>query len=368
MKIIITESQLKKLNGEMGEALGVPEGILEAGEEIYDLIVKELEDFGGDVEELVNDGLEFEHKFKIKDHYFYRVRVKFDIEEHPEVKTADLLGMSSENESELSNNIKLRSVRDPDEVIIGFNFLIGEGKGIEEIVDYLKKYRKEDISTLTHELQHAYIDVKEKEGTQPRRDGYVSDQQLREQFSFIRELVEFLYNSYFIHAIENVVRPTELAAEMRMNNVSKKEFLNFFLNNEMIKRLKEIQNFSYEEFKEKLKEPDNINRIKALLDAIDIEYEDKTDDELVGELLKIFLVNFVNAKNDIMNKFLTSNLIEKMFGLQGDKDKFFRKYVSRTTKYEYDYDSFFKNEERFFNRTATAMIKKLAKLYASLKD
>jgi len=368
MKIIITEEQYERLSGEMGEALGVPEGILEAGEEIYDLIVKELEDFEGDVEELVNDGLEFEHKFKIKDHYFYRVRVKFDIEEHPAVKTADLLGMSSENESELSDDIRLRSVRDPDEVIIGFNFLIGEGKGIEEIVDYLKKYRKEDIATLTHELKHAFVDVKEKGGTLPRRVSYVSVQQLREQFSFIRELVEFLFNSYFIHAIENVVRPTELAAEMRMNNVSKKEFLNFFLNNEMIKRLKEIQNFSYEEFKEKLKEPDNINRIKALLDAIDIEYEDKTDDELVGELLKIFLVNFVNAKNDIMNKFLTSNLMEKLFGLQGDKDKFFRKYVSRTTKYEYDYDSFFKNEERFFNRTATAMIKKLAKLYASLKD
>jgi len=51
MKIILTEEQYERLSGEMEEALGVPEGILEAGEEIYNLIVKELEDFNGDIEE-----------------------------------------------------------------------------------------------------------------------------------------------------------------------------------------------------------------------------------------------------------------------------------------------------------------------------
>ena len=98
-------------------------------------------------------------------------------------------------------------------------------------------------------------------------------------------------------------------------------------------------------------------------------------------------INFENARNYHMNYMLNHQLLQndldsaekslKAFDqvinafrtpLALTSQRFFRKYVSRTTKYEYDYDSFFKNEERFFKRTATDMIKKLAKLYASLKD
>ena len=43
MKIILTEEQYERLSGEMEEALGVPEGILEYGEEIYDLIINKLD-------------------------------------------------------------------------------------------------------------------------------------------------------------------------------------------------------------------------------------------------------------------------------------------------------------------------------------
>ena len=77
MKILITEKQLKRIKGEMEEALGVPEGILDAGEEIYDLIVQELDDFNGDIEDLNDDGLEFDKEFTIGGHDFNKVKVKF---------------------------------------------------------------------------------------------------------------------------------------------------------------------------------------------------------------------------------------------------------------------------------------------------
>jgi len=57
-----------------------------------------------------------------------------------------------------------------------------------------------------------------------------------------------------------------------------------------------------------------------------------------------------------------------MFGFEGDKDKFFRKYVAQTTKFKDDYDAYFRNEEKYFHRVATMMIKKLAKLYAMAKN
>jgi hypothetical protein len=368
MKIIITEEQLKKIKGEMEEVLGVPEGILDAGEEIYDLIVQELDDFNGDIDDLNNDGFEINHEFTIGGHTFNRVKVKFDIEEHPQAKNADMAGMSSENQSELDDTLVLRSVRDPQEVIIGFKFYIEPGKGVEEITNYLKKFRNEDVPSLSHELKHAFRDVKQKGDTLSSRASYMSNQFLRESFGFIPEIRDFAFNSYFIHAIENLVRPTEMASEMRMNNVSRKEFLKFFLNTEIVKRLKEIQNFSYDRLKEQLLSEENIDSIKKLFDAIDNDYEGKTDEQIVARFLRLYLVNATNKKNDLVNEFLTSSLSEMMFGLRGDKDKFFRKYVAQTTKFGDDYDAYFRNEERYFHRVSTMMFKKLAKLYAMAKN
>jgi hypothetical protein len=368
MKILITERQLKKIKSEMGEALGVPEGILEAGEDIYDLIVQELEDFNGDIDDLNTDGFEIDKDFTIGGHDFNTVKVKFDIEEHPEAKNADMAGMSSENQSELDDRFVLQSVRDPQEVIIGFKFYIKPGKGVEEITNYLKKYRKEDIPSLSHELKHAFRDVKQKGDTLQSRASYITNQFARDSFGFIPEIRDFAFNSYFIHAVENVVRPTEMASEMRMNNVSRKDFLKFFLNTEIVKRLKEIQNFSYDGLKEQLLSEENIDSIKKLFDIIDEDYEGKTDKEIVGRFLRLYLVNVTNKKNEIVNQFLTSNLAEMMFGFQGDKDTFFRKYVAQTTKFKDDYDAYFRNEEQYFHRVATMMFKKLAKLYAMAKN
>jgi hypothetical protein len=368
MKILITEEQYERLSGEMEEALGVPEGILDAGEEIYDLIVQELDDFNGDIEDLNKDGFEIDKEFTVGGHDFNTVKVKFDIEEHPAAKNTDMAGMSSENESELDDTLVLRSVRDPQLVIIGFKFYIAPGKGIEEITDYLKKYRKEDVPSLSHELKHAFRDVKQKGDKLSSRSSYMSNQFLRDSFGFIPEMRDFAFNSYFIHAVENVVRPTELASEMRMNNVSRKEFLKFFLNTEIVKRLKDIQNFSYDRLKEQLLSEENIDSIKKLFDAIDDDYEGKTDEQIVARFLRLYLVNATNKKNELVNQFLTSSFAEMMLGLQGDKDKFFRKYVAQTTKFGNDYDAYFRNEEEYFHRVSTMMIKKLAKLYAMAKN
>jgi len=368
MKILITEEQYERLSGEMEEALGVPEGILEAGEEIYDLIVQELDDFNGDIEDLNKDGFEIDKEFTVGGHNFNKITVKFDVEEHPMAKNADMVGMSSENDSELDDRLVFRSVRDPQEIVIGFKFFIGSGKGIEVIKNYLKRHRNEDIPSLSHEIKHAFRDVKQKTEPMHQRVGYGAIQQQKEFFGFIPELNEFLFNSYYIHALENVVRPTELAAEMRINNVSRKEFLKFFLNSEMIKRLKEIQNFSYEDFIEKMHSTENVSKIKKMLDAVAVDYEGEDDYEVVDKFLKMFIVSLTNKKNELMNRFLTSNAMEAILGLRGVKDKFFKKYVAQTTKYGYDYDAFFENEENNFHRVATMMFKKLAKLYAMAKN
>lgn len=368
MKIIITEEQYERLSGEMEEALGVPEGILDAGEEIYDLIVQNLEDFQGGIRKLTKDGFDIDKEFTVGGHTFNKIKVKFDVEKHPNAKKADMVGMSSENESELDDRLVFRSVRDPQEITIGFKFFVEPGKDINAIKKYLKKHRNADIPTLSHEIMHAFRDVKQKTEPLHQRAGYSTIQRHRDFFGFIPELNEFLFNSYFIHAIENVVRPTELAAEMRINNVSRKEFLNFFLNSEIIKRLKEIQNFSYEDLKEKMHSSENIDKIKEMLEIAGVDYEDEDDDEVVDKFLKMFLVTLTKKKNQLMHKYLANNFYELVIGLSDVKEKFFNKYLAQTTKFGDDYETYFKNEEENFHKVSTMMFKKLAKLYAMAKN
>ena len=367
MKILITEKQFEKFKSEVDEALGVPEGILEVGEKLYDRIIDELKKYTGNIDDLSNEEFEISEEFKISDHIFNKVIFKFDVQKMFNLPKPDMVGMSSENECELTDTLVFKSVRNPQEVVIGFKFFIPEDGDVKDIISYLEKYRKEDISSLTHELQHAFIDVKQKVETLKQRTSYIAPQQMKSLLGFIPEINEFMYNSYFIHAIENVVRPTELAAQLRINNVSKKEFLKFFMDNEIVKRLKEIQNFNYGEFKEKISRPENILLIKHLFKSIGIKYGKKSNEEIVNEFLRLVVVNYTNTKNDLMNKFLTSDFFEEMFGLSGDKDKLFRKYVSQTTKYKDDFESFFRNEEKYFHEVSTMMIKKLSKLYAMLK-
>jgi hypothetical protein len=268
----------------------------------------------------------------------------------------------------MSDNLKLVSVNDPNKITIGFRVIMNPSLDIDDLINNLKENRKENIPSLTHELKHAFRSVKQK-GISPKiRTGYVSVQELRDSLGYIPEINEFLFNSYFIHSIENVVRPTELAAEMRINNVSKKEFLNYFLQTDIIKRLKEIQNFNYDDFKKILSSGKNIERIKEVLENSNINLDGKTNEEMVNIVLRFILVELVNKKNDLLRRLLTSNHFELLFGFSGEKDKFFRKYIAQTTKYGYDYDKFFRNEEKYFHKVSTMMIKKLAKLYAMVKE
>jgi hypothetical protein len=368
MDIILTETQIKKLSGELDEELGVPEGILDAGEEIYDIIVDKLENLKENVRGINDISFDIKKDFKISNHTFNEIKVNFEIEKEPNFKGLDLYGMYSQDTSEISDNLKLVSVNEPNKITIGFRVIMNPSLDIDDLINNLKENRKENIPSLTHELKHAFRSVKEK-GISPKiRTGYVSVQELRDSLGYIPEINEFLFNSYFIHSIENVVRPTELAAEMRINNVSKKEFLNYFLQTEIIKRLKEIQNFNYDDFKKNLSSGKNIERIKEVLENSNINLDGKTNEEMVNIVLRFILVELVNKKNDLLRRLLTSNHFELLFGFSGEKDKFFRKYIAQTTKYGYDYDKFFRNEEKYFHKVSTMMIKKLAKLYAMVKE
>jgi hypothetical protein len=179
-------------------------------------------------------------------------------------------------------------------------------------------------------------------------------------------LNDFLFYSYFIHSIENVVRPTEVASELKSDNISKKDFLKFLINSETYKNLKNAQNFTYEGLKESLYQ--YIPNIKQQMDEEDFDYEGMSDNEIIDLILKIFLINLSNWKGDEMYKRLISNPLEMILGFKGEKDKFFRRFIGYIQKFGDNYEKFFKTEEKRFHFVATKMIKKISKLYDMAKN
>ena len=59
---------------------------------------------------------------------------------------------------------------------------------------------------------------------------------------------------YYIHTIENLVRPTEVAYSMKRKNITKSQFKKFLENNRVYKELLKIKNFSFDDFISQLKE------------------------------------------------------------------------------------------------------------------
>ena len=64
---------------------------------------------------------------------------------------------------------------------------------------------------------------------------------------------------------------------------------------------------------------------------------------------------------------MTSNILEKMLGLQGEKQRRLKKFIRKIQRFK-NTEDFFRNEEKLFKFVANKMIKKISKLYAMTKS
>jgi len=142
-----------------------------------------------------------------------------------------------------------------------------------------------------------------------------------------------MFNLYYIHSVENIVRPIEVASLMRSSNVNRENFYEFITNNKTYTKLKDIGNFSVDKMIESLKLESD--KIRQFLDRIGVETDDlETDDELVNELLRIVYVNIANNKVDIAKQMMTTNAFEDLMGFIGGKEELFHKLASGFVKYQ----------------------------------
>ena len=342
------------------EAVGVPDGVVETAEKVYNQVMKNIKSIGsiGEDEEI---SLGLNGDYNISDYEFKKIDLDLEIFRTPKVDVGTIAGMSFRFDSQLNDKtLKLVHFPTKNKIELSITIAIPEDGDLNSVIQELERNRQSSISSLSHELMHAYDKSKKPESHPTQRANYDAYQNIR--FG-IEPIDEFLHNLYFTHSIENIVRPSEVAADLKVGNIDKKGFLEFLKNNRVYKKLKEIYNFSYEGFKTELL--DHVDLIRTRLEQSGLEDIPEDDYELVNTVLELLMINIVNGKAKSLKNDLTTDIFEELLGFSGKKEEVFRKYLKKIQKYE-NYDDFFKNEEKMFKQVSSNLMKKIHKLYSIL--
>ena len=348
----------------LDEELGVPKNIVNVGNQVYDEIMNELDD-----DEEISTSEDYETTlyskdgFTISDLTFHYV--SFSIESIPH-KEYDIAGMATSDASKVTKKFKVKTKFNKDNFNIKFILAIPENDEVKgsDIKNFLNNNKPKVVSSIVHELKHYYDSFKKRKGNLKDRVNY--EVFSSNKFANIIPLNEFLHNSYFIHSIENLVRPSEIASLIDTGKITKKEFYKFLMDNETYKKLKKIESFTDEGLRSELKQ--DIENIKFIFKENQIPFKNMNDDEIIDKCLELFMTNIVNWKGMSMNRRLASNFLEALLGFSGKKAEYFNDYIKEVNKFGDNFKKYFEYEEKYSKFVANKMIRKIAKLFAMSKD
>ena len=353
----LKESIREKLN----EAMGVPDNIVDLSRKLFGGIVSQIPEKGYNLGELDGTTIQLKDKFLIGNYRFKGVKFIIEVVDDP---TMDIYGMSTKNLSRVTKKFKIKTK--VNHGILEISIMIAGPYKTKsgEFKEFLQNRKVEIMGSIAHELKHYYDNFKNPKQSLVGRAKYRA--LTANKFGSITPLNEFMHHMYFIHRIENLVRPTEFAAALDAGKVTKKGFLNFLRNHSIYQKLKDIQNFTYQGLRDSLEE--YIPRIKYLFDENDVEYDGLDDEQIIDLALKLFVMNLQNWEAESVGNTLIRNRLEQLLGPQGEGGDFFRKYLRGVKNYGDNFKKYFENEEKTFKFVATNMIKKISKLYDMTRD
>ena len=378
--IVITESQLRIIT----EALGVPDNILDATDMLYDVVEQDIKTINTIQDEYNFDGeinFELGDKKKIKiDSYTLTVKIE-EIEDEGVEGVLDIISMGMEGGFGFNRDVYMKETEQSTTLELTITFVVGENWKPEGLIQKMEEERDEHVSSLSHEIKHKY-DKQSKQFGLMGLDAEYQATQRRGTFGIPAIDSVFYRFMYYIHTIENLVRPTEVAYSMRRKNITKSQFKEFLENNRVYKELLEIKNFSFDDFISQLKEQEE--RLDKLLEHVGEDPSNMTIDEKIKRVLEVVHIDLVNNKMDLfvtmtehsMDDFLKfgsqlgimpPGFEEKLKGLE-KTNEIRQKFLNYVIKYQENPTKFFENEFKNFNFVANKMLKKISKLYAMAKD
>ena len=377
MKIIITESQLKFIN----EALGVPDSILTAAEEVFDIVLNDVKsidekedtyefngklDFElGDKKKIVIDGYELTVNVEELDGYDGNVLI---------------MSMGMGQSFNFDREVMMKRIEPSTTAEIEITFGVSKNWEPHELYDMIIKEKVKHLSAIAHELKHKY-DKQAKELDLVGRDAEYTATQRMSTFGIPVIDHKFFRYMYYISIAENLVRTTEVASELKSKNITKSQFKEFLENNSVYKEFIEIKNFTFNSLIEGMKE--QMNRVDALLEHIGADPKNMSENEKIDEVLNLVYVNLVNLRMGIFNDMISDkaddirNFLKLMsknvpsFLEDDNKEKMENlrnKFLNYLIKFQNNPTEFFEDECEKFNYISTKMLKKISKLYAMAKD
>ena len=351
------------------EEVGVPRGIVDSAQRLYNDIISRLKRKA--ITGNSNFILTFKNvngKYSFSDFQdFESIKVEFEFKEYSETdmhKGILILGMGHNGQSRLDDGFELINL-DTDNINLSIDLAIPET--INEIdnkiiIKTLEDNKQMIVSSLSHELKHAYDGFKKPSEGLKQRSQYNVYSGTR--FG-IEEIDEFVYFLYFITVIENLVRPSEIYSLMQQGEISQKDFLNFISSNRTYSTLKKINEFSVDKLIESLKQkPEEVDNL--LSNVEDYEMPDSID-EKINDLLKVIYLELQKKTLQRAHSMLTNNFFEALFGLSDEKMKFLNSFESEILKFKNNPLKYFEFQEKKFKFVSEKMMKRLSKLYSLAK-
>jgi hypothetical protein len=347
----------------ISEALGVPEGIVKAAMMVYVKIIEELQSTKKNVRGMsIEVSLPKKEQLIVGDHKFNKIELEINF--HPmEKEEIALASMAVRGGLSFSNLNLLKFDRsEPKTIRMGMELVTGPKFKKSEIINYLIKNKNMLIPILSHELKHGYDMLKRKFYTTKEHSLYLSK---TGTFFGIEPIDKFIMDLYYTSNIENLVRPSEVAASLELEGISKKDFINYLLSNEVYNRLKQINSFDFDKMKK-----DVYNYLPRVYEIINNEgWDVKDDDQAVDLILRAVMITLGMKSLNIFVDVMSAKSEEKIFQIFApEKQKIMDKFYREVTKFGEDHEAFFKYEQKKMKEVSTKMMKKIAKLYDYIKD
>ena len=378
-KIIITERQMDLIvKNLLSEAVGVPKGIIESAEELYEIILNLLKGMGDydNTQTFTEDNLDL----TISDYKIHELELNVEINEMDDYDgplTMVSAGVASQFNFDKKILMKVHKLDNEIELRLSFASN-GDSWDADDVYNYFSKDKIELISVIAHEIKHKFDKQKKETDLIGKDADYQAYTSSGLNFG-IPVINEFMRHSYFIQHVENLVRPTEMATRMKLTGITKEKFREFFENDKVVKELKEIRDFSYTNLIEKLHE--QMDRIDGLLEHAGVPYEDMSEDKKIYVLMELVYINLISAKKDIFDR-MTEDMNDRaaafmrMMGMghmvkdnnSEGLEKVRNKFLNHIARYRNKEEQFFVDECERFNYVATKLIKRLSKIYSLIPD
>lgn len=362
------------------EAVGVPSNIEVASQNLYNDIAKKLKGKEIGPEDIVKFRLiNKDDRYSFADFKPKFITVEFGLGTYSgdaidnntgkKIEGGLVHSMGFLRQSKLNDVFDLVSI-DDDGVELSIDYAQPESDeewSGDKILKTMADNRTNTISSLGHELKHAYDNYKKPVEKVVDRSNYAGFQKSR---SGVRPMDQFMFNMYFINQIENLVRPTESYVEMVSDGVvTKEQFLKFLLNSKTYQTLIKIRDKSFDDLKNDLKEYEP--QIDDYLDRVVDNYDSSSMniDEKVNYFLKVFAFKTAQSVHEVRKDLLSppTNFFQMLFGGKDENpeaDKFLDSTLGDLTKMMDNPNKFYYTSIENMKKIAIKMMKKLSKLYS----